>query len=556
MRTAVCSIISPNYRHFARVLMASLRVHHPEWDRYVLVVGGDAGNIGDEPFETLALDALGLPDITELTFRYTVLELDTAMKPWLIEHLFSRNYDRVIYLDPDVAVYSRLEELDRDRSFVTLTPHLIAPVDDPPYLRERSILVAGTWNLGFIAITRDPQLDALLGWWKGRLKHDCVVEPENGLFVDQKWIDLVPGLFDRVASLRHDGYNVAYWNLRQRRVTRDDAGTFHVNGHPLRFMHFSGFNPLTPQFVSRHDPSLMVAAWGDAALVFDAYAAALRAAGLESFRHAPYAFAEFADGTRILDEARIAYRRSRHLQNEAAGNPFARPDLFRSVPERKPPLAARAAYRAYRILTRARPIVRLFPRSLRDALRIRLVGDGASPPRNVARPMDLEPGVAIAGYFSRDTGVGESARRCAASCAAAGIVTQIIDVDGGAELTHRAGRRRQPPRHPAPRCVQDRRMALGACRLSRGVGFVGGFPERDLGAERLHRRRRRRERHDSRLAHAARGGGHGAHAVLAVDARRAGGTFRVPPHVRLRQLRRTEESTRGDRGVPPRVSSR
>jgi glycosyltransferase involved in cell wall biosynthesis len=349
------------------------------------------------------------------------------MKPWLIGHLFGRGYDRVIFFDPDVVVYSRLTELDGDDPpFVTLTPHLTVPVDDPPYLRERSILRAGAWNLGFIAVTRDPQLDAFLGWWRGRLERDCVVEPENGLFVDQKWIDLVPGLFDGVQSLRHDGYNVAYWNLRQRRVTRDAAGTFHVNGQPLRFMHFSGFDPLAPKFVSRHDLSQKVAASGDAALLFDAYAGALRAAGLESCRNATYAFARFADGSTIPDAARIAYRQSPELQKEAGGDPFARPDLFRGFAARKSPRASRVAYRTYRFISSARPIVRLFPRGLRDALRIRLVGPSVPPPRNV----DLTPAtVAIAGYFSRETGVAESARLCAASCEAAGIVTRIIDVD-------------------------------------------------------------------------------------------------------------------------------
>lgn len=41
MRTAVFTIISPNYRHTARVLMASLQRNQPEWDRFVLVVGGN-----------------------------------------------------------------------------------------------------------------------------------------------------------------------------------------------------------------------------------------------------------------------------------------------------------------------------------------------------------------------------------------------------------------------------------------------------------------------------------------------------------------------------------
>jgi len=375
MRSAVCSVISPNYRPLARVLMASLRSHHPEWDRYVLVVGGAAGVGDEEPFELVAIDSLGLPAITDLAFRYTMLELDTAMKPWLISHLFDRGYDRVMYFDPDIVVYSRLAELERpDAPFITLTPHLTGSVEEAGHARERTILLAGVWNLGFIAITRDPQLDAFLGWWKRRLERECVVEPEQGLFVDQKWIDLVPGLFDRVTALRHEGYNVAYWNLQQRTMTRGAAGGFLVNGQPLRFFHFSGFDPSVPTLVSRHDVSQKVASSGDAALLFREYTIALRAAGFDSFRDAPYAYAEFADGSQIADVVRLEYRRSPHLRDAAAGNPFGHPELFRGIKKRRAPLSARAAFHAYHFLSRARPIVRLIPRRLRAAMREGLLG--------------------------------------------------------------------------------------------------------------------------------------------------------------------------------------
>ncbi|HEX3111599.1 MAG TPA: group 1 glycosyl transferase, partial [Thermoanaerobaculia bacterium] len=243
--------------------MSTVGTHEPEWDRFVLVVGGDATTEHEEPFEAVAIDAIGLPDLTDFAFRYTMLELDTAVKPWLIAHLFAQGYDRVVYLDPDIVVYSKLAELDGDgQPFITLTPHLTTPAEEEGHARERGILIAGAWNLGFIAITRDPQLDAFLGWWKRRLERECVVEPEQGLFCDQKWIDLVPGLFDRVMPLRHDGYNVAYWNLAQRPVTRNGVGAFVVNGQPLRFFHFSGFDPSLPSLVSRHDTSQSVAGSG------------------------------------------------------------------------------------------------------------------------------------------------------------------------------------------------------------------------------------------------------------------------------------------------------
>ncbi len=91
----------------------------------------------------------------------------------------------------------------------------------------------------------------LLDWWSERLATDCLVAPERGYFVDQRWMDLAPGLIPRLAILRDEGYNVAYWNLPSREVTRDGE-RYTVNGRPLRFFHFSGYDPDHPDRLSKH----------------------------------------------------------------------------------------------------------------------------------------------------------------------------------------------------------------------------------------------------------------------------------------------------------------
>lgn len=440
MRTAVFSIVSPNYRHFARVLMASVRRQHPDWDRFVLLVGGD-GSVStaedDALFTTVPLESLPLPNARQFCFRYTILELNTAVKPWMFEHLFGRGYDRVVYFDPDIVVYSPLAELDE--AFLTLTPHLTGSIGGDDHPSERTISQAGAYNLGFLAVTRHADLPRFLAWWQQKLEHQCVVEPERGIFVDQKWMDLAPGLFPDVRILRHDGYNVAYWNLRQRRV----AGMT-VNGAPLRFFHFSGFEPEVPEMVSKHDQRLRTADTGDAAKLLADYAAALRAAGQAQLRNARYGYGAFRDGTPLPNAARIAYRQSPELQAAAGDDPFAHPELFRGTVE--PPVrsrrAARLAVRSYQLFSRLRPVVRLIPRSVRTSLREFLLGRPDPAPRTERAAPALPAGLNVAGYLSRDTGVGESARLCMQSCAAAGIPVHAIDVDGNDPLA-------QQPIHPA-----------------------------------------------------------------------------------------------------------
>ncbi len=446
MHTAVFSIISPNYRHFARVLMASAERHHPEWDRFVLLVGDPSkSHLDKASFTTLPLEGLPIPNPRQFCFRYSILELNTAVKPWMFEHLFARGYDRVIYIDPDIVIYSPLAELDQatPETFLTLTPHLTGFLQGDEHPCERTILQAGTYNLGFLAVARRPPLTRFLQWWQEKLEFQCVVDTARGLFVDQKWIDLAPGIFPGVTILRHEGYNVAYWNLAHRAVVGDGSGATAgsgatVNGQPLRFFHFSGFDPASPQMVSSHAGRIRLSDTGGARKLFEDYAAALHAAGYESFRNAPYAFSVFAGGTPLPNAARIAYRNSAALQAACGPDPFEHPEHFRGLHDRsRSQRAARVALTTYRVLSRARPLVNLIPRPLRTSMREFLLGRREPAPRAARAEATLPPGLNVFGYVTHDTGVGESARLCKKACEAAGLSSYLIDAgsdDGLARL--------------------------------------------------------------------------------------------------------------------------
>jgi glycosyltransferase involved in cell wall biosynthesis len=426
--------------------MASARQHHPEWDRFVLIVGDAVDD--EESFTSLPLAVLPLPHRRQFCFRYSLLELNTAVKPWMFEYLFARGYDRVLYIDPDVVIYSPLIELDEASAdtFITLTPHLTGFIGGDGHPSERTILQAGTYNLGFLAVSRQPDLHRFLRWWQEKLEFQCVVDTALGLFVDQKWIDLVPGLFPGVRILRHDGYNVAYWNLEQRTVIKSN-GSVTVNEQPLRFFHFSGFDPAAPDMVSRHDFKQKVSDAGDAGKLVNDYCAALRAAGYQSFRNAPYAFGVFADGTALPDAARVAYRNSSALQSACGDDPFQHPEAFRGASKtRSPgktrsPRAARIAWRTYQALSLARPVVLLFPKALRTSLREYLLGRRESSPSGSRSEPSLPTGLNIVGYLARDAGTSESMRMCARACETAGLRTHRIDVDGNERLEQPAAYR-------------------------------------------------------------------------------------------------------------------
>jgi glycosyltransferase involved in cell wall biosynthesis len=330
-KTAVFTIVSKNYWHFARVLTRSLEEHQPDWERFVILVDDVDGSLdlASERFTTVPVAFLPLPRMREFLFRYAILELNTAVKPWAFEYLFGRGYDRVIYLDPDIRVYSPLRELEEalETAFLVLTPHATDLLDRAKP-NDLDIIRAGTYNLGFLGVTRRRPLEAFLDWWQGKLEFDCVIDFPNHLFVDQKWLDLAPGLFPDVVIFRDDTYNVAYWNLAHRPVVRSQAGRYTVNGRPLRFFHFSGINVWRPELLSKHQDRFDATSLGDCLHLLREYAQCAVDAGYARYCRLPYAFDSFANGVKIAAFLRSVVRHSSALQEALGADPFARAEYF------------------------------------------------------------------------------------------------------------------------------------------------------------------------------------------------------------------------------------
>jgi hypothetical protein len=327
-KVAIFTIVSNNYLHFARTLLKSVAEHHPEADRFCVIVDRDmapSASLSKE-FSAMELDELGIPDLTPFLFKYTVLELNTAVKPWAMETLLKRGYDAVVYIDPDISLYRPMQEVMSalsDAADIVVTPHLLSPVRDDKKPGELDIRRAGTYNFGFCAVRNTANTIDFLHWWQGKLFNNCIVDLDRGIFVDQSWIDLVPGLFDNVTILRHPGYNVAYWNIAQRPMSADAKGAWTVNGYPLVFFHYSGFNPSKPEPFSKHQNRFTLASLGPVAELVRSYAKTLVANGAEDFARLPYGFATFDDGSTIPNGFRRLYLQNETLRKKVGENPFA-----------------------------------------------------------------------------------------------------------------------------------------------------------------------------------------------------------------------------------------
>lgn len=389
----ICTIIARNYVAHARVLAESFREFHPTGNCSVLVIDDPTGFIdpAEEPFELLTIGEIGLPDPERMAAWYDVMELSTAVKPWLLRHLLERPaIDSVAYLDPDIRIFASLEEIERraQRHDVVLMPHFNKPLPrDGRKPSEEDILIAGTYNLGFIALRAGETADSLLDWWSERLETHCLNEPEVGRFVDQRWIDLAPGLWPNIDVLRDPAFNVAYWNLPTRNL-EDDGSGYRVDGQPLRFFHFSGFDPRRPKELSRHQNRIKVTAHPPLARICRQYAAELRDRGFKKAIGWPYGWDALPNGIKLDRETRREFRNAVEagaIDESVFTQPGA--DRFAEYLERR---------------RHASPL----------------------PPRP-------RPGVNVVGYLSSERGVGEVARQI--TSALRGDDVPVAEIDAPAE---------------------------------------------------------------------------------------------------------------------------
>ncbi len=332
MTDHACTIVARNYLPYARVLARSFLEHHPGGSITTLVIDDVECHVDadSEPFEVFRLKDLDISEdeIHRMAMMYDRTELATALKPWLLDRLSRDQSEGVLYLDPDIQVYSSLSDvfaLARDHGIV-LTPHATSPMPrDGLMTEETSILAAGIYNLGFIGV--GPNQSSFLEFWKERLRRECVVEPNRMRFVDQRWIDFVPGMFP-THILQDTTCNVAYWNLDHRDL-RWTGTHYEVDGRPLKFFHFSGYSPRAPHLLSKHQgerPRILLSDRPDLAKLCNEYRVALEDAGYWSETDAKYGFDRLPNGVLIDPILRQLYRDELVRSEEHGTDPFG--DVF------------------------------------------------------------------------------------------------------------------------------------------------------------------------------------------------------------------------------------
>ena len=376
----------------------------------------------------------------------TWIELSTAVKPWLLRHLLERDgVDAVIYLDPDIRVFAPLDEIDaaRARARRSSSPRTTgAAAARRPQPSEEDILIAGVYNLGFIARRRrrrSPSASRLVV--RSGSSSDCLSTPSAASSSTSAGSTWRPGC-DQIASCcatpattsptgtcharleaTGDGYRVDGEPLRSSTSAASTRAAHELSKHqdrielarPTRRCRGSATN--TPRSCCADRASRRRAAGPTAGtrrrtgvrltgVAGASTATRVEAARFSDSRLRPARRRRFA---RLPEEPAERRRRARRSTRYVEALWERAPDLSASSPTSR--ARARPASRAGCAASAAtRP--GSSPTLLPGAARADGAGVAGAHRRDVEPGRTaVEPGVNVAGYLSSELGVGEAARR-------------------------------------------------------------------------------------------------------------------------------------------------
>lgn len=257
MKNCAFTIVAKNYIGLAKILQGSIEQHNPEIDFFIVVADEFNSECCIPENVIIGREQLYIPveSWVNMSFKYDLTEFCTAIKPFSFSYFFRKGYDKVIYFDPDIYVFSQLNPIISllDDHSAVLTPQINGiHVKYNGELPEYAMNLNGIFNMGFCALKNTTKIVHFVKWWEERLRTKCFAERSMGYFTDQKWIDWLPGFLEseQLCVSRELGMNLAPWNFFERKVIEEN-GTFFVKYRDkenedrkdkLIFMHFAGYD--------------------------------------------------------------------------------------------------------------------------------------------------------------------------------------------------------------------------------------------------------------------------------------------------------------------------
>lgn len=241
---AFCTICTAHYMDRVFALYYSIQLQQPGTELHVLVVDRtftDRKQVADYMYLYTRSQITNTPFAEDVFQKYGHQpdKLRWSLKPVFTHFAIQHINERIILLDNDICFFDDFkflfEKLHHSR--MLLTPHwrCMNPYEDEHVFSN--IFTDGVFNAGFIGANR--QATEALEWWAMVCHYKCEKNYEKGLWDDQKYLDMLPARFEGIEVLRHQGCNVASWNVHDCKRTLVNGNVLINHQYPIVFVHFT-----------------------------------------------------------------------------------------------------------------------------------------------------------------------------------------------------------------------------------------------------------------------------------------------------------------------------
>lgn len=339
------TICTVSYIGLAKVLEKSITKYNSDIDFYIFLIdeNNDNKTIPSNCYFIKDMNLFSNKQWVELSFKYTVTEFCTCLKPYIFNWIFqNKNYNYGCYFDPDLFFYDSTDCIFKilKKYLICLTPHFVTfPENEQSKKFEDEIRSAGLYNLGFLGLQKHSKTTKMLEWWGHNLIDKGFDDPRKFQFTDQKWMDFTSIFFDtsELYITKNLGWNVAPWNYFERKVfiKNNEIMIQNRNGvesDKLLFVHYSGYdykkllNHEKIQKNKGHEQD-----YDDVQIILDKYEKALLQDKEEflSYLNVNYTYGLYSNGTNIEKAHRTLFK-SLLINNfsKMLDNPFDSEGIF------------------------------------------------------------------------------------------------------------------------------------------------------------------------------------------------------------------------------------
>lgn len=208
---AIVTISTTSYLAKVKALYHSLQGEE-DFNFYCLVT--DSNEVFQyENIRFINLEELAKNIPSKIYTKYKGDKLRWASKALFLQYILStKEYEKAIYLDNDIYFFDSPSIIfqNLDQANFLLTPHYY---QSSPQRKEEwfeANFRVGLYNAGFIACNQNAL--PILKWWSVACTYNMKKNYARGLFDDQKYLDLIPVLFDDVKVIKDRAWNLSAWN--------------------------------------------------------------------------------------------------------------------------------------------------------------------------------------------------------------------------------------------------------------------------------------------------------------------------------------------------------